>query len=154
MPELAAVIGREIELISRFLQLLRDEQAALQRIDPGPLPEIASAKSALVDQLNNLEEERRRMIGLAVGENARQAMEAWLTAHPGEKAIIRDWQTLLSLSAEAREQHQLNAGLVAMHLQQTNEALAILTRQPPQAELYGSDGQTSLRGSGRIVDSA
>jgi len=154
MPELAAVIGREIELISRFLQLLRDEQAALQRIDPGPLPEIASAKSALVDQLNNLEEERRRMIGLAVGENARQAMEAWLTAHSGEKAIIRDWQTLLSLSAEAREQHQLNAGLVAMHLRQTNEALAILTRQPPQAELYGSDGQTSLRGTGRIVDSA
>lgn len=154
MPELAAVIGREIELISRFLQLLKDEQAALQRIDPTPLPDIASSKAALVDQLNNLEEERQRMIGIAAGENARQAMEAWLAGHPGEKTITREWQTLLSLSAEARELHQLNAGLVAMHLQQTNEALAILTRQPPQAELYGSDGQTSLRGSGRIVDSA
>lgn len=154
MPELAAVIGREIELISRFLQLLKDEQAALQRIDPEPLPEIASVKSTLVDDLNNLEEERRRMIGLAAGDNARQAMEAWISGHPGEKTIIRKWQTLLTLSAEARELHQLNAGLVAMHLQQTNEALAILTRQPPQAELYGSDGQTSLRGSGRIVDSA
>jgi flagellar biosynthesis/type III secretory pathway chaperone len=41
-----------------------------------------------------------------------------------------------------------------MHLQQTSEALVILTRQAEQHTLYGSNGQAAQVSGSRIVDSA
>lgn len=154
MADLAAITEREVALIARFVDLLKDEQAALRRADPAPLPEIGLAKADLVDQLNELENARRAVLGISAEEKTRLAMEQWLAANPQHGAAAASWQKLLELANEARQLHLLNAGLVNLHLQQTADALAALDRRKPADSLYGSDGQAAPPSGSRIVDSA
>lgn len=154
MSGITAITEREITLISRFVALLTEEQDLLKRGDAAALPRIATAKGPLVDQLNALESERRAALGISGEQKTREAMEAWLAAHPAEQTAAAHWARLLELAQEAKQLHELNAGLVGMHLQQTAEALAILTRKAEQNTLYGSNGQTAQISGSRIVDSA
>jgi flagellar biosynthesis protein FlgN len=80
-------------------------------------------------------------------------MKIWLGRQPDNQTAAVNWENLLDLAREAKQLHELNASLVGMNLQQTNEALAIL-RKPAQHTLYGSNGQTSPFSGSRIVDSA
>jgi flagella synthesis protein FlgN len=154
MADLAAITAREVALIGRFVDLLKDEQAALRRADPAPLADIASAKTALVDQLNALEDARRTALAIGAEAKTRAAMEQWLSANPQQRAVAANWQKLLELANEARQLHELNAGLVNLHLQQTTEALAALDRRQAGDSLYGSNGQAAPPSGSRIVDSA
>lgn len=154
MSDIAAITQREISLISRFVALLKDEQAALKFANAAALPEISTAKIALVEQLNALEIERRTALGIFGEENTRQVMIQWLAKHPENKTAAVNWEKLLIFAREAKELHELNAHLVGLHLQQTSEALAILTRQSAEHALYGSNGQAGRYTGSRIVDSA
>jgi flagella synthesis protein FlgN len=154
MSDIAAITQREISLISRFVALLKDEQAALKQARASALPEINTAKNTLVEQLNALEIERRSALGIVGEENTRQAMTQWLAKHPENKSATVNWEKLLNFAREAKELHELNARLVGLHLQQTTEAIAILTRQSAEHALYGSNGQAGQYTGSRIVDSA
>lgn len=154
MADLAAITEREVALIARFVDLLKEEQDSLRRADPAALPDLGQAKIALVDQLNGLENERRAALGIGDDEKPRAAMDKWLAANPAQRAAAINWKRLLELAEEARQLHQLNAGLVALHLQQTNEAMAILNARAASETLYGSDGQAAPPSGSRIVDSA
>lgn len=155
MAEVSAITEREIELISRFVVLLKDEQDALKRADPSVLQEIGAEKTGLAEQLNALEADRRLALGITDDQNTREAMAGWLARHPEESTAAVNWEKLLELSREAKQLHELNAGLVAMHLQLASDALTILTRQSEQHHaLYGSDGQAAPVSGSRIVDSA
>lgn len=154
MSEIAAITEREIALISRFVALLQDEQETLKRADASALPEISAAKIDLVEQLNLLEAERRTALGIVGDEKTRAAMVVWLANNPNDQTAAVNWEKLLNLAQEAKQLHELNAQLVGMHLQQTSEALVILTRQAEQHTLYGSNGQAAQVSGSRIVDSA
>jgi len=154
MAGVAAITEREIALISRFIELLQQEQEMLKRADASSLHEVGTAKAELAEQLNALEIDRRLTLGVSDQNDLRKAMASWLKANPNDRSAADNWQKLLELAAQARQLHELNAGLVAMHLQQTNEALAILTQQPKRSALYGSDGQTAPSSGSRIIDSA
>lgn len=154
MSDFAAITEREITLISRFVELLKDEQEALKRANAAALPEIGSEKIELVERLNSLEAERRSALGIAGDEKTREAMTEWLAKHPKELTAAVNWNNLLDLAREAKQLQELNARLVDMHLQQTSEVLAVLTRQPQQQTLYGSNGQAAQISGSRIVDSA
>lgn len=154
MTDIAAITEREVALIARFVELLKNEQESLRGTDTDQLPELGAAKAALVEQLNALEEQRVAALAMPAGEKPRAAMEQWLAANPTQRAAAVNWTKLLSLAEEARQLHQLNAGLVARHLQRTQEALAILNGRTASETLYGSNGQASAISGSRIVDSA
>lgn len=154
MSDIAAISEREIALILRFVALLKDEQESLKRANASALPEISAAKIDLVEKLNLLEAERRTVLGIVGDEKTRAAMAVWLTNNPKDKTAAENWKRLLNLAQEAKQLHELNAQLVGMHLQQTSEALVILTRQAEQHSLYGSNGQAAQFSGSRIVDSA
>lgn len=154
MADLAAITEREVALIARFVELLREEQDSLRSTDPSRLPELAAAKAELAQQLNGLEDERVAALGVGEGVKPRAAMDIWLAANPAQRAAAINWQKLLTLAEEARQLHQLNAGLVALHLQRTQEALAMLNGRSTSETLYGSNGQTASASGSRIVDSA
>lgn len=154
MATIAAISELEISLISSFVTLLNEEQEALKLGDASGLADIGAAKTALVEKLNGLEGERRSALGIVGEHNTREAMSQWLAKHPEEQTAAVNWQKLLKLASEAKQLHELNAGLVAMHLQQTSEALAILTRRAGDDSLYGKDGQAAQSSGSRIVDSA
>lgn len=154
MPEIAAITQREVELVSRFIDLLTEEQAVLTRGDAPALADIDSTKITVVAQLNALEDERRSAIGMPDIQNPRQAMTEWLAAHPDEIEAAAKWAQVVELSSRAKQLHDLNVSLLTMRLHKTTEALAILTGQSRQPSLYGSNGQASQASGSRIVDSA
>jgi flagella synthesis protein FlgN len=154
MSGVAELTEREIPLISRFVSLLQQERDCLTRVDVAALEEVGHAKIALAEQLDALETERRTLLQLGPLENTREGMANWLNKHPEDSNVAVNWEKLLNLAAEAKALHELNAKLLGIHLQQTTEALAVLTRQAENVSLYGSNGQTALSSGSRIVDSA
>lgn len=154
MSDVAAIIEREIELISRFITALKEEQDALKQGDVAALTDLTARKMLLVEQLNSMETERLGAINLAGADQGRGSMEKWLAQNSNEQAAAVNWQKLLNLASEAKSLHELNAQLVDMHLRQTSEILAILTQQPEKQTLYGSSGQAVPATGSRIVDSA
>lgn len=154
MATIAAISELEISLVSSFVTLLNEEQEALKNGDTSGLADIGAAKTVLVEKLNELESERRSALGIVDEHNTREAMSQWLAKHPEQQIAAVNWQKLLKLAGEAKQLHELNAGLVTMHLQQTSEALAILTRRAEHDSLYGKNGQAAQNSGSRIVDSA
>jgi flagella synthesis protein FlgN len=80
-------------------------------------------------------------------------MEAWL-ATPAGTAGRESWTKLLILATEARELNQINGQLIALHMQNNQQALAVLMAAANQAMTYGPDGQQRGSGSGRSLGSA
>lgn len=154
MSAVAAILEREIELVSRFVGILNDEQQCLTQGNSDALPEITANKSALVEQLNALEGQRMDAIDLPGQPSDLPSMEKWLSNNAGDVASANAWQKLRELAREAKVLHELNGQLVATHLKNATEALTILTQQASQSTLYGASGQTTAATGSRIVDSA
>lgn len=154
MSLLDNTLEREIDLLSRFIALLNEEQGALKAATPEVLPKIHEGKALLVDTLNTLETERIKLIGGATSVPDRERMNAWLANHPSEKKVATHWQALIKLAQEAKQLNEMNASLVRLHLEKTTRALAILTRHAQDNVLYGSNGQAAQYTGSRIVDSA
>ena len=154
MSVVAGILEREIELISRFIGALNEEQACLAAANPAALPAISTAKSSLVEQLNALEGERMTAIGMAESPSDRATMESWLSRNQNDADATVAWEKLLILAREAKTLHELNGRLVDMHLRNTAEILCILTQEAKQPSLYGASGQTMPATGSRIVDTA
>jgi flagellar biosynthesis protein FlgN len=154
MDNIASLTEAEIELISRFISLLMEEQSALKSANVAALPEIGNSKLPLIDQLNTIEFTRSKLLNCSQSENVRTAMLRWLDDHPNDKTTANNWNKVLKLARQAKQAHELNGRLIQMHLQQNSEILGILTRQSKNNSLYGSNGQTAATMGNRIIDSA
>lgn len=154
MTTVAITLAREIELISRFLEILNKEQEALKKGDPAALPPLGEAKTVIISELNSVEDQRNRLIGSTTGSTGRSSMAAWLSNNSQTTHCSELWGKLLELASEAKRMHELNGQLLAMHLRKTGDALAILTKRNQENTIYSSDGQTTSYTGSRIVDSA
>lgn len=154
MSELAGILTREIELVSRFISLLNDEQDCLKKGDADTLQSITAEKGPLIAQMNGAESERMAAIGEGGRPSTGEGMQRWLDENAADATAAASWQQLLGLAREAKALHDLNIQLVEMHLKNTTEALAILTQPVESSTLYGSSGQTMGSSGSRIVDSA
>ena len=154
MSVVARILEREIELISRFIAALNEEQACLTAANPAALPDISTTKADLVEQLNTLEGERMTAIGMTGSPSDRVTMENWLSQNRNDANATVAWEKLLVLAREAKTLHELNGRLVGLHLRNTTEILGILTQEAKQSGLYGASGQTMPATGSRIVDSA
>lgn len=152
-PSAKELLEQEIDAVQRLILLLEKELAALKSGTPESLAEIGPQKSGLIDLLNRLELQRDGAIGRTGGTPARAAMESWLAKEDHDGTVRQLWEKLLLTAKQAKTLNELNGKVVNIHLQQTNQALSVLSRQTSD-ELYGSDGQSSLLTGSRIVDSA
>ena len=154
MPDLSSIIEREVELTSRFVRLLTEEQDILKAGDIDALPELSGRKTPLLEQLNALEAKRMEILGTSPDSSAREAMERWLANNNEDRATGTHWKNLLAIAREAKTLHELNAQLVGMHLRRTSEILAILRQPSEDSSLYGATGQAVASTGSRLVDSA
>lgn len=154
MSDVSAVIEREIELTSRFVDLLVEEQEILKVGDIAGLTALTDRKPPFIEQLNALSRQRVALLGLAPEVAERDAMQQWLSIHGDDQSAAVNWEKLLKLAREAKALHELNAQLVDLHLRQTSEILNILTQPSTGSALYGASGQSVPSTGSRIVDSA
>lgn len=154
MSELQQLLEAEKGLVTRFLGLLREEQSALVEGLAETLSVLNQTKLELIDTLNTAEAARGAFIAASSTGNGKAEMKAWLLRHPAEKSARLLWEEILDLAREARQLHEMNGELIAMHLSKTSEAIDILTQRQKEAALYGSNGQAASGTGSRIVDSA
>lgn len=154
MTQLDSLLKRESELIGALLALLAHEQAVLTEGSPEELEALSSTKVQLlseIEQAASLRNDELKKLGAPLEA---ERLPAWLAATPSQSAAWLTWQSLIKLTAEAKQHHDTNRLLLEALLRQTGEALVILTQYQQQHSLYGKDGQASASLGNRIVDSA
>ena len=153
MSALSDILGRETDLVSQFIDVLRQEEAALASAKTDDLDAINTKKLVLVELLNQTGKERSLLI---FGEESasRAQTAAWLSENPIEQKARKLWGELIDQASEAKRLHELNGELLSLMLRKTSDALAVLTRRQQDQALYGSNGHASPATGSRIVDSA
>ncbi len=155
-PELVTVAGlldREFRALQSFVALLRREQTLLEQGSTESLAALAEEKLQAATELADFSASRDSKLihsGLRPG---RAGMEAWAATTAGA-GYREQWRHLLELTAEARALNETNGKLIAIRLQNNQQALSILMAAADQAVTYGPDGQQQTGGGGRSLGSA
>ncbi|KRE90890.1 flagellar biosynthesis protein FlgN [Frateuria sp. Soil773] len=131
--ELDAALTAVVEDIRRaadeLARVLEAERDALASADAAALDRIGSHKQQLMQQLEQYDAERVQLS----------------EALPAAALLATRWQEVLQTLANCRQLNQRNGSLVAQRLEQVRRALAVLTGQPGDAELYGPSGELRAR---------
>lgn len=137
---MGVTLQHELQAVSRLMELLLQEQAALAAHDPGALEKAAHDKQQQLSKIESWEKERNQLLSRSGHPETQAGMEQYLKAqsHP---QLDRLWQQLLSLSAQCHHQNQINGGIVETGRHHIQRALAVLRGVNPAAELYGPAGK-------------
>lgn len=154
MPNLADIVAAEAALVSGFIRLLEEEQALLKHGDAEALPDVVERKTAKARELAAASGERNRLLNAAGLAADRAGIEGWLTHHPDDAAVRKEWEHLQFLAAEARELNRVNGELIQLRLQNNAQSLEVLLAAANRQDLYGADGQAAQATTRRIIDSA
>lgn len=146
-------LAAELADLERFCKLLHAEQDVLTRAEADKLPPLVEEKSVLAGRLGQRLAEREQAL-LALGlPKGREGMTAWLAARR-DPQLDALWTQLLDHTGQARRQQELNGRLLALQLQNTQQALAALMSASGRPLTYGPDGQQRVGGGGRTLGSA
>jgi flagella synthesis protein FlgN len=140
-----------------FLDLLKEERAALEGRDPDALLAIAQRKSAEVMRLGRLGEARNQALRAHTGATDLAGIEAWCRKLDGAtgRTVLTLWQELLDAARAARTLNEENGALITVRLKHNQQALAILRGAAPSLPpFYGPDGQPCGASSGRPLGKA
>lgn len=122
---LVAVMGDMQQAVDRFAQALESERQALDAGDSEALDLAGADKQATVLQLEQLDAERRQL----------------LEAQPSSAtAIDAMWTDIVQALQRCHRLNQRNGAVVNQRLGLVRQALAVLTGQPGDTELYGPSG--------------
>ena len=127
---LASVLDEMQQSADSLFAALEAERAALDAGDTEALDRVGSRKQALMQQLEQLDAERRSL---------RREPPA------GNTALGSAWTRVMQTLRRCHTLNQRNGSTVNQRLTQVRQALAILTGHPGESELYGRSGE--LHGS-------
>jgi flagella synthesis protein FlgN len=131
---LSDVLGEQIRCAEAMLEALNREREALTSGDPTALGAATDAKAKLVDALEELESQRRKIT------------PADEVPHDAEGERLRD------VIARCKEQNQRNGTLLKARAESVRIALKVLRGSEP--ELYSADGRTPGRADARTLGTA
>lgn len=136
MTTLLAQLRAEAGCIEEFLAVLDEEAQAMSDSAFDALNAIAGRKTALLDRMAELDQQRESLqaaLGFGPGRAGADAAAA-----AGGAPTRQAWNELLALAEEARNRNLHNGTLVYAHLDFTQQALHFL--QARAQPFYGPDG--------------
>lgn len=157
---LSTALANELNTVSAFVELLKSEQVLLTSNHTsntphpiGDLQSITDQKNNLIDQLTQCAQTRDALVRQAGFPETGDGIQSYLSVlcNPGLDATFA---ALKAQASEANRLNALNAKLVAMRLQVTQQALSILLPQEHAPALYDVQGQTAQRVGYKLIDSA
>jgi len=134
-----------------LLELLRAEQEALCVADADALGQIAQAKLAQVYALQALGAERTHTLRDAGLDADAAGMRALLARCAQSEGAREQWDTLVSLAADAQRQNALNARLASTQQRHVDRAIAALWNAAGCESTYGADGRSRHHASPRTL---
>jgi flagellar biosynthesis/type III secretory pathway chaperone len=139
---LITVLQDQIHCAEAMLETLGRENEALLRGDAEELNAASAGKAQLVETLEALESQRRSL-SEAVASGA---------AGAGARGKGPEWQRLLELINECKQQNERNGALVKARSEQVRSALRVLRGTEP--DLYGRSGRAPAAADARSLGSA
>ncbi|MBD8871227.1 flagellar protein FlgN [Rhodanobacter sp. DHB23] len=140
-PELdqaiAAVLGDMRLALELLAQALEDERAALVAADTVALGQAGTRKQALMQQLEQLDAERRHLAGESI------------EARPDPA-----WPSIVQSLQHCHQLNQRNGSIVNQRLQMVRQALAVLTGTDGGKGLYDRSGELHTTGRSRPLAAA
>jgi flagella synthesis protein FlgN len=151
-----AALGTERAGYEALCEILRAEQAGLERGDVDAVQALTERKSRQVEELTALARDRAAFLGASRLAPDPSGMETWLQTHGGaqREVLAKTWERLLACAAEARRLNEVNGALLALRLGHAQAAFATLQAAARQHSVYGPDGQNELRPANRNLGSA
>jgi flagella synthesis protein FlgN len=146
---LQGLLDEEIAVLSEFLKILKQEEAALVAGDADGLVPVAQTKNQLAERLALIAERRTVLLDTAGLPQSRAGIETLIGRQPGAKDVQQRWATLLEQAREVKQRNELNGRLIAEKLSHNQQALQALSAAAERTALYGPDGQTRIGGGGR-----
>ena len=148
LPDPSASLVKEQQIMQTLQQLLLQEQAVLIEASIDGLVELTQEKSSLIGDLGRLAKQRHLALA-ANGFNTNESgMLEWIASIPSVD-IAAGWNSLLSMTKEARELNRINGMLIGRHLLRNQSELNVLQGKPQNSNFYGRDGQSTGTGVGR-----
>lgn len=132
------ILDRQIRAAAELAAVLEAERDALTGSSPGLVSEKAAEKIRLLETIEKLETERRRICaesGVASLEGADGDTAASIT-----RAITQRWRSLMGLLAACRNANETNGLILNLKQGQVRQLLDIVRGGP--AITYGPNGQT------------
>ncbi len=145
----ARTLAEELATCRSLLELLASEQDLLVKAEVDGLGRTSEEKARLVASMNALAQQRHQSLAAAGFPASEAGMQDWLKQSASEVRAQQDWNSLIELAREAREQNRLNGVLIAQHMTRTQKTLNVLQGAPVGGALYGPDGQATGAGTGR-----
>lgn len=144
MASLTSILREEHSTITALLALMQQERQFLIGADIDSLSTTTAAKTALVNQMATLAQQRNLTLAQAGFPAREAAMDDYLAKHPDAEASTL-WKDVLALGRDAKECNRVNGMLINKQLAHSNGALNAL-RAPSQGSnnFYGPTGQTTL----------
>jgi flagella synthesis protein FlgN len=154
VESLSELLVRELSDLRRFCVLLAEERKVLTGAEADRLADIANEKSSLAAQLSHVEARRDTLLIEAGFSKGRSGTEAWLANLANADVERRQWNELLLLAAQARDDNETNGRLIGILLKQNQDTLSVLLSGGADS-IYGTDGQQlSLSDGKRSLGSA
>jgi flagella synthesis protein FlgN len=154
MNDFLRTVEAEASTVSRFVDLLKNEQKMLTNGDVDGLAPIIQQKNTVANELTLLAKQRNTSLATQGLGPDRNGIEAWCATHPASTKVGAAWSRVLALATEARELNRVNGELIKIRMQHNTQALESLLGASQSLSLYGPDGQAASSGSRRINDAA
>ncbi|HLK11913.1 MAG TPA: flagellar protein FlgN [Candidatus Binatia bacterium] len=147
IDQLCDLLTEETRVCAALSGVLREEQAAVVRLEPASILVCLEQRQALQDRLLRLAGERRalvRAVAACHGATTERATDVLPLLAPAPRSRVRDGlRQLRQALLEARGLERQHTFLVGSSLDTVNELLRVLRAHAPGAR-YGADAQVTM----------
>lgn len=145
----AAKLADEYQAAGQLLSLLKREQACLINADVDGLTPLTEEKQKAISRMSELANERHVRLAAAGFAASEEGMQQWLASAAAKPADEKSWAALLALVQSAKEINRSNGILINTHMTRTQAALNVFQSTAQSANLYGPNGQATVKPVGR-----
>lgn len=138
--EIADLIGNSVYEALGLNEALQDERRALEAQDLGSLQAVVDSKTACVDKLRQLDEQRVALCQQWGFENGPHQMTALIEWCDADELVSSRWEQLMMLAAEGNALNMTNGAIIRVRQQQFESSLSVLRGGTPGTDTYGRNG--------------
>ena len=133
----------EHKAMAQLVELIKQERVQLLEANIDKLNELTQEKSRLVAHMSELANRRDNALAAAGFTSKETAMKSWLSTAGSDAGAA--WSALLSLTESAKELNRVNGMLINRHMSDNQNALNALHAAPQGSNVYGPNGQSTVK---------
>jgi flagellar biosynthesis/type III secretory pathway chaperone len=145
IDQLRACLLREYMALQDFVDFLERELKDIAGFNADKLASNTADKERRLAELDAIERQRGRLVGLLGVARGEDEMRIVLAEHPNFAVNMSQvWEGILSASERARQLNETNGRLIASQLAYYEGRMTALIRfaRPESCATYGADGRT------------